>query len=144
MRLKISTAIVYFMLGSSVWPAQPDLSVADYCEITLKASAVSEFEWKDRISLAQSHRGTSKSLDMNLQTLDSQYGRLRSQLSSHYGTTFQEYLRYGASHQSAIKLYLEQNPGVKTALDDVSARIRSLREQMESVMAGRASKEVQK
>jgi hypothetical protein len=144
MRLKISATIVYFLLASSVRPAQADFTVADYCEIALKAGQVSELEWQDRISLAQLHQGTSKSLAVNLQTLDSQYGRLRSQLYAHYGTTFQEYLRYGASHQSAIKTYLEQNPGIKGTLDDVSARIRSLSGRMESIMAGRAAKEVRK
>jgi hypothetical protein len=144
MRLQIPAMILCGALAASAWPAPAEISVKDYCEATLKASEVAELEWKDRISVAQSHQGTAKALDIKLRALDVAYGGLRNQLYAHYGTTFQDYLRFGASHQSAIKLYLEQNVGVSGTMNDVSARIQSLRRQMESLMAARQVPETRK
>ena len=125
------------MLVFPLWPAQSNLLVQEYCEMTLKITELAELEWKDRVLLAQSHDGSLKPLDLKLQALESQYGRLRSQLYAHYSMTLTGYLRYGASHQNAIKLYLEENAQVRGALDDANRRIESLRQQMESAMSAR-------
>jgi hypothetical protein len=144
MRLGTGAIVLFVGLASSARAAQADFTVTDYCDLTLKASQVAELEWKDRILLAKSHQGTSKSLSIKLQALETQHSQLRNQLYARYGTTFQDFLRYGASHQSAIKLHLEQNPSVRSALEDASSRVQSLRQQMESAMAARQGKEVRK
>jgi len=144
MRLQIRAVILGAALAVSGMPAQADFSVRDYCEVTLKASEIDELAWKDRLSLEQSHQGPSKALDVKLQSLDAQYGRFRNQVYAHYGTTFQDYLRYGAGHQAAITLYLEQNVDLKRALSDASSQIRSLRQQMESVMSARHAAEARR
>ena len=144
--MRLGTGLMMFFVGLafSVRAAQPDFTVTDYCDLSLKASQVAELEWKDRILLAQSHQGTSKSLDIKLKALETHHSQLRDQLYARYGTTFHDFLRYGASHQTAIRLYLEQNPSVKSALGDASTRVQSERQQMESLMAAKHFSEVRK
>jgi hypothetical protein len=144
MRLEIVTAILGVALAASGRPAQAEFSVRDYCEVTLRAREIAELEWKDRISVAQLHQGPSAVLESKLRSLDPQYERLKGRLYAHYGTTFQDYLRYGASHRAAIRLYLEQDPDMRGALDASSRRVQSLRQHMESVMSARHAAEERK
>ena len=144
MRLQILATILGVALATSGRPAQSDFTVRDYCEVTLKAMEVTEVEWKDRISVAQSHQGPSKALEARLRSLESEYNHFRSRAYAQYGTTFQDYLRFGAGHQAAIKQYLEQNADLKNALSETSGRIQGLRQQMESVMSARHAAEARK
>src|SRR5437764_829547 len=144
MRLHIAAVLFYAALSYSAWPQEFKFSIAEYCEVTLKSSQLAELEWKDRIALVRSHQGNAKSLDIKLKTMESEYGRFRNQIYAQYGSTLHHYLRFGASHQAAISLYLDQNANTKAALEDASSRIQDLRREAESLMAARLGKESRK
>jgi AICAR transformylase/IMP cyclohydrolase PurH len=127
----------FAMLTAAYVSAAVQNSVAEYCEIALKIMNVTELQMKDRISLARSHSGSREELDAALQSLDAKYERAKAQVYSSYGTTLQAHLRYGASHQEAINLYLEENSDVKNMLEDTSQRIQSLRQEMDSLMSAK-------
>ena len=140
----VEMAVLIALLAQFAWPAQPELSVQDYCEISLKVSQLTEAHWTDRISLAQRHQGPMKDLDKQLASADSRYDRLRTQIYAQYGTTFQDYLRYGASHHGAIQGYLENNPQVRSAIEHAQSRVHSLREQLDPVMSRKRAAEARK
>jgi hypothetical protein len=130
----VRAGIVALAFAGALSAEQSSLSVQDHCDMALKSARLVELQWRERLSTAQAHEGTSRALDAKIRTIDERYDRVKSQVYSQYGMTFQEFLRYGADHQSAIRLYLDKNSEVKSALDSSASVVQGLRSQMEALM----------
>jgi len=136
----LAIMLMSFVLAPMLQGADKELDVKDYCDLAVKALMVAESEARDRISVLQTHEGNAKALTGKMQTLHAEYNRQRNELYATYGTSIQEFLRYGARHQAAIKQYLEENPGVQASLENANSQVESLRQQMDALEADKLQK----
>ena len=137
MRQRTLAALAFVFVLASTLAGESALTIQDYCEASLRIAQLTELQWQDRVSAARGHQGPSAALDQKLQLVDSRYEDLRSRMYSHYGTTSQDYLRFGASHQAAIRQYLAVTPEIDNPLRDVNDRVASRRAEMETIMSAR-------
>ena len=131
----LGACLISMALAAALSAQQSNVTVRDYCDIAVKSAQLVELQWRERLSTAQAHEGSSRALAAKLKAIDERYDRVKSQVYSQYGMTFQEFLRYGSDHQNAIRLYLEKNSDLKGAMDSSSAVVQGLRSQVEFLMA---------
>jgi len=105
MKAKVCSAIAMLILAAA--PAWADLSVSDYCALTVERLKLSVQSWE------AGQRGT-----LSAQAEAGLWGR--------YNTTADEYLGFMGRHSNEVNAYLAANSGVKEQVDSLSARVREL------------------
>jgi len=112
-----------------------DLAVEDYCRLTISLMQRSVEEWQERVPIAQKSKNDRKKLEAALQTVTKKYQDQRSEEYKQFGFDQRAYLHYATDHKTEIESYLEENPEVQKAIDDLQKQINNLIEQFESAAA---------
>jgi hypothetical protein len=106
--------------------------VEDYCRLTISLMQRSVEEWQERLPVADKIKTDRKKLASALQAVTKKYQDLRSEEYKQFGFDQKTYLHYATDHKTEIENYLEDNPEVKQAIDDLQKQIDRLIEQFES------------
>jgi len=110
-----------------------DLAVEDYCRMTISLMELSVQEWQERTPVAQKTKSDRPKLEAALQDVTKKYRDLRTEKYKEFGLDQRAYLHYATDHKTEIESYLEDNPEIKQAIDDLQKQINKLIEQFEGV-----------
>lgn len=109
-----------------------DLTVEDYCRLTVSLMELSVQEWQVRVPIAEKTKTDRKKLDAALQDVIKKYRDLRNEKFQQFGLDQSAYLHYTADHKTEIEDYLEDTPEVQRSMDDLKQQIDRLIEQFEA------------
>lgn len=127
----LTLAVLFVCACASVASAQrKDLTVEDYCRMTISLMDLSVQEWQERNPVAEKIKGRQK-LEAALQDVTKKYRELRSEKFKKLGLDQSSYLHYATDHKTEIESYLADNPEIKQAIDDLQKQINKLIEQFE-------------
>jgi hypothetical protein len=130
----LSFALLVLCSSESVIRAQSkDLTVEDYCRLTISLMQLSVDEWQERVPVAEKIKTDRRKLETGLQPVTKKYLAQRSDALKQFGMDQQTYLRFTTDHKTEIDSYLEDNPEVQQAIDDLQKQIDKLIEQFESL-----------
>jgi hypothetical protein len=130
----LSFALVVVCSSASGIRAQgKDLTVEDYCRVTISLMQLSVDEWQERVPVAEKIKTDRKKLETGLQAVTKKYVAQRSEALRQFGMDQQSFLRYTTDHKAEIDSYLEDNPEVQQAIDDLQKQIDKLIDQFESL-----------
>lgn len=120
-----------------VAPQATTPTVEDYCRLTISLMQRSVEEWQERVPVADKTKTDRKKLASALQAVTKKYQDLRSEEYKQFGFDQKTYLHFATDHRTEIESYLEDNPEVKQAIDDLQKQIDRLIEQFESAASPR-------
>jgi len=127
-------AVLLMCICASVASAQTkDVTVEDYCRMTISLMELSVQEWQERTPVAEKTKGSRQKLEAALKDVTSKYRDLRSEKFKEFGLNQSAYLHYATDHKIEIESYLEDNPEIKQAIDNLQEQINKLIEQFEGV-----------
>src|ERR1700730_13507249 len=109
-----------------------DLAPEDYSRLTISLMELSVQEWQERTPVAEKIKNDRKKLEAALQDVTKKYRDLRSEKFKEFGLDQSTYLHYTTDHKTEIDSYLEDNPEVQLAIDDLKRQIDKLIEQFEA------------
>lgn len=109
-----------------------DLTVEDYCRLTVSLMELSVQEWQERVPIAEKTKSDRKKLDAALQDVTKKYRDLRTGKYKQFGLDQSAYLHYTTDHKTEIEDYLGDNPEVQRSIDDLKQQIANLIQQFES------------
>lgn len=124
-------------LGSVVRGQSTDLTAEDYCRLTISLMQLSVEEWQERIPVAEKIKTDRKKLETALKPVTEKYREQRSEKYQRFGVDQRAYLHFSSNHKTEIESYLEENPEVQQAIDDLKKEIKRLIDQFESVTTPR-------
>lgn len=143
MRLSSHFLVLGFVLllfcssGDEVRGQSTDLTVEDYCRLTLSLMQLSVEEWQERVPVAEKIKTDRRKLEGALQAVRKNFRGQRTEKLQQFGISQQAYLHYATEHKTEIESYLEDNPEVRQAIDDLQKQIDKLIEQFESAASPR-------
>ena len=114
-------------------PANP--TVEDYCRLTISLMQRSVEEWQERVPVAERVKTDRKKLETALQAVTKKYRDQRSEEYKQFGFDQRTFLHYATDHKTEIESYLEDNPEVQQAINDLKKQIEKLIEQFESAVS---------
>lgn len=123
--------------GGAVRAQSRDLSVEDYCRMTISLMQLSVAEWQERVPVAEKIKTDRRKLESALQPVTKKYRDQRAEALKQFGMDQQTYLQYSTEHKTEIDGYLEDNPEVQQAIEDLRKQIDRLIEQFESLASPR-------
>jgi molecular chaperone DnaK (HSP70) len=129
--LTFALLLVYSFAGV-VRAQTKDLTVEDYCRLTVSLMELSVQEWQERIPVAEKTKSDRKKLEAALQDATKRYRDLRGEKYKEFGLDQSAYLHYATDHKTEIESYLEDNPDVQQAIDNLKKQIDKLIEQFEA------------
>lgn len=118
--------------GNEVRGQSTELTVEDYCRLTISLMQVSVEEWQERVPVAEKIRTDRRKLENGLEAVTKKFREQRTEKLKYFGISQQSYLNYSAEHKTEIESYLEDNPEVREAIDYLQKQIDKLIEQFES------------
>ena len=139
-RVALALSLVLLVLCSSggVTRAQgKDLTVEDYFQLTISMMQLSVDEWQERVPVADKIKTDRRKLEAGLQSVTKKFREQRTEKLKQFGINQQAYLNYSTEHKTEIESYLEENPEVRQAIDDLQKQIDKLIEQFESAASPR-------
>lgn len=119
------------LLGCSSIAAQtpaPDITVEEYCRLTVSLMELSVREWQGRLSTASQSKNKADRTKLRAELEKTTQG-LREQgdaLFRKSGLSRREYLRYASKHKSEIESHLEETPDLYNAIESLKKRIHDL------------------
>jgi FtsZ-binding cell division protein ZapB len=129
--------VLCFSLGSVVRGQSTELTVEDYCRLTISLMQLSVEEWQERVPVAEKIKTDRKKLETALQAVTKKYREQRTEKYQRFGMDQRAYLNFSTEHKTEIESYLEDNPEVQQAIDDLKKQIDNLIEQFESAATPR-------
>lgn len=123
--------------GSVVRGQSTDLTVEDYCRLTISLMQLSVEEWQERVPVAETIKTDRRKLEGALQAVTKKFRDQRAEKLQQFGISQQAYLHYSTEHKTEIESFLEDNPEVRQAIDDLQKQIDKLIEQFESAASPR-------
>jgi len=132
-RFRLMTFAVSLVCAcTSVAGAQTkDVTVEDYCRMTISLMELSVQEWQQRTPIAEKTKADRQKLEAALQDVSKKYRDLRSEKFKEVGLDQSSYLHYATDHKTEIESYLEDNPEIKQAINNLQEQINKLIEQFE-------------
>ncbi len=131
--LVLTLALLLLVSLASVARAQAkEISVEDYYRLTVSLMELSVQEWQERTPVAEKTKSDRKKLEAALQDVTKKYRDLRGEKFKQFGLDQSAYLHYTTDHKTEIDGYLEDNPEVQQAIDDLKKQINNLIEQFEA------------
>lgn len=124
-------------VGSVVRGQSTDLTVENYCRLTVSLMQLSVEEWQERVPVAEKTKTDRKKLESALQTVTKKYREQRTETFQQFGIDQRAYLNYATDHKTEIESYLEENPEVQQTIEDLKTQINKLIEQFESAASPR-------
>jgi hypothetical protein len=123
--------------GTEVARQARELTVEDYCRLTISLMQRSVEEWQERVPVAEKTRTDRKKLASALQAVTKKYQDQRTEEYQRFGFDLQTCLHYATDHKTEIEGYLEDNPEVQQAINDLKKQIDTLIQQFESAASPR-------
>ncbi len=135
---RVAFALSFLLLvlcssGRVIHAQNKDLTVADYCRLTISLMQLSVDEWQERVPVAEKIKTDRRKLETGLQAVTKKYHEQRSEALKQFGMDQRAYLHFSTDHKTEIDSYLEDNPEVKQAIDDLQKQINKLIDQFESL-----------
>ena len=124
-------------LNSEVRAQSTELTVEDYCRLTISLMQISVEEWQERVPVAEKIKTDRRKLEAGLQSVTKKFGEQRAETLKQFGISRQALLTYTTEHKTEIESYLEDNPEVREAIDSLQKQINKLIEQFESAASPR-------
>ena len=125
--------LIPFFLMLVLSPAAfADMSAQTYCRLTIKNMEQSISRLRESITLAN-ETGDPVALAQQEQMKREAFEQAKEALFESYGTTPNGWALYMGKHGRAVNAYLDENPEVARQIEDLSARIRFLLEEYESM-----------
>lgn len=118
--------------GSEVRGQSTEMTVEDYCRLTISLMQLSVEEWQERVPVAEKIKTDRRKLEAGLQSVTKKFGEQRTERLKEFGVSQQALLNYTTEHKAEIESYLEDNPEVREAIDALQKQIDKLIEQFES------------
>jgi hypothetical protein len=115
-----------------VAPQATEPTVEDYCRLTISLMQRSVEEWQERVPVAEKTKTDRKKLASALQAVTKKYQDQRAEEYQRFGFDLKTYLHYTTDHKTEIEGYLEDNPEVQQAIDDLKKQIDSLIQRFEA------------
>ena len=123
--------------GNEARGQSTELTVEDYCRLTISLMQLSVEEWQERVPVAEKIKTDRRKLEVGLQGVTKKFGEQRTERLKEFGINQKAYLNYTTEHKSEIESYLEDNPEVREAIDALQKQIDKLIEQFESAASPR-------
>lgn len=123
--------------GSEVRAQSIELTVEDYCRLTISLMQLSVEEWQERVPVAEKIKTDRRKLEAGLQGVTKKFGEQRTERLKQFGISQQAVLNYTTEHKAEIESYLEDNPEVREAIDALQKQIDKLIDQFESAASPR-------
>ena len=124
--------LLFCTFGSEVRAQSTELTVEDYCRLTISLMQVSVEEWQERVPVAEKIRADRRKLESGLEGVTKKFREQRTEKLKQFGISQQSYLNYSTEHKDEIESFLEDNPEVREAIDSLQKQIDKLIEQFES------------
>lgn len=124
-------------LGSEARAQSAELTVEDYCRLTISLMQISVEEWQERVPVAEKIKTDRRKLEAGLQSVTKKFGEQRAERLKQFGISRQALLTYTTEHKTEIESYLEDNPEVREAIDSLQKQIDKLIDQFESAASPR-------
>lgn len=118
--------------GSEARGQSTEMTVEDYCRLTISLMQLSVDEWQERVPVAERIKTDRRKLEAGLQSVTKKFGEQRTERLKQFGISQQALLNYTTEHKTEIDSYLEDNPEVREAIDSLQKQIDKLIEQFES------------
>ena len=115
-----------------------EVSVDSYCQLTIQSMQQEISNFEQLIALANQYRDDPETLAHREKVKKLQFDQAKNTLFSSFGTTAEEYVTYMGRNRRGVKRYLEANPDIKQQIDDLSAQVRSLMDEYESLKGSAA------
>jgi hypothetical protein len=118
--------------GTEVARQARELTVEDYCRLTISLMQRSVEEWQERVPVAEKTKTDRKKLASALQAVTKKYQDQRTEEYQRFGFDLKTYLHYTTDHKTEIESFLEDNPDVQQSINDLQKQIDNLIQQFES------------
>jgi len=110
-----------------------EMTVEDYCRLTISLMQLSVDEWQERVPVAERIKTDRRKLEAGLQSVTKKFGEQRTEKLKQFGISQQALLNYATEHKTEIESYLEDNPEVREAIEALQKQIDKLIDQFESL-----------
>ena len=130
--LFLSFALLLFgSMGSETKAQKSDITVEDYCRLTISLMELSLHEWQERVPVSAKVKGDRQKLETALKDAAKKYDDLRTAQYKQFGLDQKTYVHYATDHKAEIESYLEDNWEVKQAIEFLKMQIDDLIQQFE-------------
>ena len=115
--------LIALVAAAGAWA---EISVASYCELTIKGMEMQIPQTEEVIALVRAHGKDSAELERLLAEKRVVFDREKMRLYEEYGITDVDFVTYMNRNAKAVNAYLAANPGIAERIDALSAAIETL------------------
>jgi len=134
--MTVKKLIISILLAAGLTSAA-DLALEDYWQLNSLRLELAAQEWQARITAAQQANGDRKAFLARNDAISKEFAGHHRTLHGKYGTTPQDYIRFGSTHAREIDSYLDaaEHAVLKRAIDQQRDRVQSLMQQFDAAAA---------